>query len=62
MTATQSDKSTICQATVVMNSIVERTFLFTHIEGNTRLWEQDPERMSRALAQHDARTGRGRRQ
>ena len=38
-----------------MDSIVERTFLFTDIEGSTRLWEQDPERMSRALAQHDAR-------
>ena len=43
------------KVTVVMDSIVERTFLFTDIEGSTRLWEQDPERMSRALAQHDAR-------
>ncbi len=30
------------------------TFLFTDIEGSTRLWEQQPERMRPALAQHDA--------
>ena len=30
------------------------TFLFTDIEGSTQLWEQDPERMSAALAGHDA--------
>jgi class 3 adenylate cyclase len=30
------------------------TFLFTDIEGSTRLWEQDAARMSRALAAHDA--------
>jgi predicted ATPase/class 3 adenylate cyclase len=30
------------------------TILFTDIEGSTRLWEQEPERMSQALAQHDA--------
>jgi predicted ATPase/class 3 adenylate cyclase len=30
------------------------TLLFTDIEGSTRLWEQDAERMSRALAEHDA--------
>ena len=30
------------------------TFLFTDIEGSTRLWEQDQERMRRALARHDA--------
>jgi predicted ATPase/class 3 adenylate cyclase len=30
------------------------TFLFTDIEGSTRLWEQEPERMSSALARHDA--------
>ncbi|PWT70948.1 MAG: adenylate/guanylate cyclase domain-containing protein [Proteobacteria bacterium] len=30
------------------------TFLFTDIEGSTRLWEQEPERMRPALAQHDA--------
>ena len=29
------------------------TFLFTDIEGSTRLWEQEPERMRLALAQHD---------
>ena len=30
------------------------TFLFTDIAGSTRLWEQEPERMKRALAEHDA--------
>ncbi|HUP29598.1 MAG TPA: adenylate/guanylate cyclase domain-containing protein, partial [Usitatibacter sp.] len=30
------------------------TFLFTDIEGSTRLWEQQPERMRPALARHDA--------
>jgi predicted ATPase/class 3 adenylate cyclase len=30
------------------------TFLFTDIEGSTRLWEQQPERMQPALARHDA--------
>jgi predicted ATPase/class 3 adenylate cyclase len=30
------------------------TILFTDIEGSTRLWEQQPEVMSRALARHDA--------
>ncbi len=30
------------------------TFLFTDIEGSTRLWEQEPERMKVALARHDA--------
>jgi predicted ATPase/class 3 adenylate cyclase len=30
------------------------TFLFTDIEGSTRLWEQEPERMKPALARHDA--------
>ncbi|MCW5939569.1 MAG: tetratricopeptide repeat protein [Fimbriimonadaceae bacterium] len=29
------------------------TFLFTDIEGSTRLWEEHPEVMSRALARHD---------
>ena len=32
----------------------DTTILFTDIEGSTRLWEQEPERMSQALAQHDA--------
>ncbi len=32
------------------------TFLFTDIEGSTRLWEQEPERMRPALARHDAIT------
>ena len=30
------------------------TFLFTDIEGSTRLWEEQPERMRPALARHDA--------
>jgi len=30
------------------------TFLFTDIEGSTRLWEQEPGRMQPALARHDA--------
>ncbi len=30
------------------------TFLFTDIEGSTRLWEQEPERMAVAMARHDA--------
>ena len=30
------------------------TFLFTDIEGSTRLWEQQPEAMRQALARHDA--------
>jgi predicted ATPase/class 3 adenylate cyclase len=30
------------------------TLLFTDIEGSTRLWEQEGERMSRALAEHDS--------
>jgi predicted ATPase/class 3 adenylate cyclase len=29
------------------------TFLFTDLEGSTRLWEQHPEAMSSALARHD---------
>ena len=29
------------------------TFLFTDVEGSTRLWERDPEAMSQALARHD---------
>jgi len=30
------------------------TFLFTDIEGSTRLWERDADAMGRALARHDA--------
>jgi class 3 adenylate cyclase len=30
------------------------TFLFTDIEGSTRLWEQHPDQMKTALARHDA--------
>ena len=30
------------------------TFLFTDLEGSTRLWEEHPEAMKVALARHDA--------
>jgi predicted ATPase/class 3 adenylate cyclase len=30
------------------------TYLFTDIEGSTRLWETEPDKMRRALARHDA--------
>ena len=30
------------------------TFLFTDLEGSTRLWEEQPEAMKSALARHDA--------
>ena len=30
------------------------TFLFTDVEGSTRLWEQQPQAMRQALARHDA--------
>ncbi|HEY8744987.1 MAG TPA: adenylate/guanylate cyclase domain-containing protein, partial [Chloroflexota bacterium] len=30
------------------------TFLFTDVEGSTRLWEQQPEAMRQALVRHDA--------
>jgi class 3 adenylate cyclase len=33
--------------------LVTVTFLFTDIEGSTRLWETDPEGMRRAVAGHD---------
>lgn len=33
------------------------TFLFTDIEGSTRLWERHPEATKLALAQHDALMG-----
>jgi len=29
------------------------TFLFTDVEGSTKLWERDPEAMSKALTRHD---------
>ena len=30
------------------------TYLFTDVEGSTRLWERDPAAMGAALARHDA--------
>jgi class 3 adenylate cyclase len=30
------------------------TFLFTDIEGSTKLWEQQPEAMRQTLTEHDA--------
>src|SRR5258705_4299483 len=36
------------------DSSTNTAFLFTDIEGSTRLWEQVPERMRPALARHDA--------
>jgi predicted ATPase/class 3 adenylate cyclase len=38
----------------VVNSDGPVTFLFTDIEGSTRLWEQAPERMQPALVRHNA--------
>ena len=29
------------------------TFLFTDIEGSTKMWENDPEAMQASLARHD---------
>lgn len=43
---THSALSTVPSGTV--------TFLFTDIEGSTRLWEQQPQAMHHALARHDA--------
>jgi len=42
------------KARVVQEQTSVTTFLFTDIEGSTRLWEQVPERMQAALARHDA--------
>jgi predicted ATPase/class 3 adenylate cyclase len=39
------------------SSTVRRTFLFTDIEGSTRLWDQFPDAMLSALDQHDALLG-----
>ena len=36
------------------SSSITATILFTDIEGSTRLWEKEGERMSVALARHDA--------
>src|SRR5260370_38999556 len=45
-TILRADRTTMPTGTV--------TFLFTDIEGSTRLWEDEPERMRPALARHDA--------
>jgi predicted ATPase/class 3 adenylate cyclase len=37
----------------VQSRIAVSTFLFTDVEGSSRLWEQEPLRMSKAMAQHD---------
>ena len=37
-----------------MQASSETTLLFTDIEGSTKLWEEQGERMARALAEHDA--------
>ncbi len=37
-----------------VDAATERTFLFTDVEGSTRLWEQSPDLMRSALARHDA--------
>lgn len=41
----------VLEATPLPDGIV--TFLMTDIEGSTRLWEEDPERMAAALHKHD---------
>jgi hypothetical protein len=35
------------------------TFLFTDLEGSTRLWQEHPEAMKPALARHDDLLNRG---
>src|SRR5216683_2886000 len=44
------------QQGVTMSTVPTGTvsFLFTDIEGSTRLWQQHPEAMQQALARHDA--------
>jgi len=39
---------------IVQEPSAVTTFLFTDIEGSTRLWDEQPARMERALARHDA--------
>lgn len=41
----------VLEAVVLPEGIV--TFLMTDIEGSTRLWEEDPDAMSRAIREHD---------
>src|SRR5438477_1086045 len=38
----------------MQDKLATRAFLFTDIEGSTRLWEHEPDRMRSALAQHNA--------
>jgi predicted ATPase/class 3 adenylate cyclase len=49
--AGQSVKATAAAIPLPTGTI---TFLFTDIEGSTRLWEQHPAAMQRALARHDS--------
>ncbi len=42
------------ESLLVSDAPAATTFLFSDIEGSTRLWEQMPERMQPALARHDA--------
>ncbi len=42
------------ESPLVSDAPAATTFLFSDIEGSTRLWEQVPERMQQALARHDA--------
>jgi predicted ATPase/class 3 adenylate cyclase len=42
------------EPSITLRSIGNVTFLFTDVEGSTRLWERDPEAMRAALARHDA--------
>jgi len=39
-----------------MAQTAHTTYLFTDIQGSSRLWESEPERMAQALARHDAIT------
>lgn len=55
MSCTQSPSSLKVAETARIGStvIVDATFLFSDIEGSTRLWEEHPDEMRLALARHD---------